>query len=265
MNAHLQKRTFEILEAADDGDRLSYSVDLALASLIVLNVLAAIVQTVDPVYKAYGVWFDGFELISVIIFSLEYLLRVWSCTVSSAFAETVKGRIRFMLTPMAIIDLLAIVPFFLTAMSFDFRMLRAIRMVRLLRILKIARYSETLQLLARVMINRKNELLVTMLAVTVLLIFASTLMYYAERDVQPEQFSSIPASMWWGVATLTTVGYGDIYPVSPLGKALGAGIAVLGIGLFALPAGILGSGFVEAMEKKHRQKEVCPHCGEHLE
>ena len=261
MSTRRQKRTYELLKAAGEGDRTSFAVDVALATLIVFNVLAAIVQTVEPVYDAYRAWFDGFELFSVIVFSLEYLLRVWACTVSPAYEHPVRGRIRFALSPMAVIDLLAIIPFFLSALPFDLRMLRAIRMIRLLRILKIARYSETLQMLGSVIYARRNELLVTTLAVTVLLIFASTLMYYAEREVQPELFSSIPAAMWWGVATLTTVGYGDIYPISPLGKLIGAAIAVLGIGLFALPAGILGSGFVEAMEKKHKQPPICPHCG----
>jgi voltage-gated potassium channel len=149
--------------------------------------------------------------------------------------------------------------------SVDLRTLRAIRLIRLLRVLKIARYSESLQLLGRVLLSRRSELFITLVAVTVLLVVSSTLMYYAERDAQPEQFSSIPAAMWWGVETLTTIGYGDILPVTVTGKIINSFIALLGIGLFALPAGILGSGFVEELQRRRRPPARCPKCGYDLD
>jgi len=145
---------------------------------------------------------------------------------------------------------------------FDLRMLRAIRLFRLFRVFKISRYSKTLRTLINVFNIVKEELALTLFVVIVLLIFASSAIYYAEHDAQPENFPSIPASMWWAIVTLTTVGYGDVYPVTPVGKVLAGFIALLGIGLVALPAGIIASGFEEEIRRQRRGKTVvCPKCG----
>jgi voltage-gated potassium channel len=261
----MRRRVFTLLSTAESGDRASRMVDVFLAVLIVANVLAAIFQTVESLYQAWHVWFDAFEIASVAVFTAEYALRIWSCTTDPRYRSPIGGRLRFALTPLLLIDLLAIAPFYLSSViTLDLRMLRAVRLVRLLRVLKIARYSESLQVLGRVLVAKRQELLVTLVPVGVLLVIASTLMYYTERDAQPDQFSSIPAAMWWGVATLTTVGYGDVFPVTAAGKVIAAFIALLGIGLFALPAGILGSGFVEELQRKRQPPEQCPHCGRSL-
>ena len=261
----IKRRVHTLLSVAEAGDRASRSVDVFLATLILLNVLAAILQTVESLYQAWPRFFDNFELCSVIVFTAEYVLRVWSCTSSPAFAAPVAGRLRFAATFFPLVDLLAIAPFYLSAfVVLDLRMLRAVRLIRLARIFKIARYSESLQLLGRVLVAKRSELLITLTAAAILLVVASTLMYYAERDVQPDAFSSIPAAMWWGVTTLTTVGYGDVYPTTTLGRFIAAIDALLGIGLFALPAGILGSGFVDELQSRKRKPTKCPHCGEEL-
>src|SRR5688572_7999302 len=158
---------------------------------------------------------------------------------------------------MAIVDLLAVAPFYLAFIHLDLRVLRALR---LFRVLKLTRYSRSLQMLASVLRAKRGELAVTLFAIVLALLMASSLIYYVERDHQPDKFESIPAAMWWGVATLSTVGYGDVYPITALGKLIGALVALLGIGLFALPAGILGSGFIEEIQRS-RTKAICPHCG----
>jgi len=260
----LKKKVWQILEIAQPNDKLSRAFDAFLLALISLNVLATIVGTVDRVQHRFGVYLDWFELVSVLVFSVEYLGRVWACTVESAYSRPFRGRVRFVFTPLAIIDLLAIVPFYLPFLGADFRFLRTFRLVRLLRMLKLARYMNSLRLMGRVFRSKKEELLAALGLLAVLLIITSSAMYYVEHSVQPETFSDIPTSMWWAVSTLTTVGYGDIYPVSPLGRLLGSIVAILGIGVFALPTAILGSGFLEEVQKRKR-KRTCPHCGKHLD
>jgi len=150
-----------------------------------------------------------------------------------------------------LIDLLAILPFYLPMIiPLDLRFIRAIRLLRLFRIFKIGRYSKSLNVLKDVIRNKKEELVLIIFVVLIMLVIFSSLMYFVERDVQPEAFASIPHAMWWAIITLTTVGYGDVYPITVLGKILGAMIAFLGIGMFALPAGILGSGLIEAIQKR---------------
>lgn len=149
--------------------------------------------------------------------------------------------------------------------SFDMRFIRGIRLFRLIRLLKIGRYSSSLRTLINVLKRKKEELIISVFSIFILLIIVSSLMYFIEHKAQPEAFSSIPASMWWGIITLTTVGYGDVYPVTIVGKLYGSFIAFLGIGLFALPAGILASGFAEEIhQSKVDNSETCPHCGKSL-
>ncbi len=258
-----QRRTYRILEKAAQGDLVSRWVDLFLITLIVLNVLVVILETVVALKARFGLFFHYFDLISIAIFSVEYLLRVWACTVDRRFRSPIVGRLKYMLTPMAVIDLLAVAPFFLLFLSFDSRFLRAARLLRLVRLLKIGRYSESFRTFANVLRAKKEELVINVLVVLVLLVIASSLMYHVEHERQPGAFSSIPAAMWWGVATLTTVGYGDVYPMTSGGKVLGAVIAILGIGTVALPTGILASGFAEEMNRRRSRRECCPHCGRH--
>jgi voltage-gated potassium channel len=151
-------------------------------------------------------------------------------------------------------------------MPFDLRFLRAIRLIRILRLFKLGRYNESIQQFGRVIRAKKAELLTTVFIIFILLIVASSLLYYVEHAAQPEKFSSIPEAMWWGVVTLTTVGYGDIYPITGLGRFLGAIISLLGIGLFALPTGLLSAGFVEEIGRKRAKTQAkCPKCGEIIE
>ena len=262
---HIREHVYYFLEPGDDTGR---AIDVAIIVLIFLNVVALILETVESVYSAHQAAFAAFEYISIAVFSIEYILRIWSCTTNTRYAHPLSGRLRFIVSPLGVIDLLAILPFFLPFFGVDLRFVRTVRILRIFRIVKLARYSHALRLLGHVVHQRKEELLSIFFVLLTLLIISSSLMFFAEHSVQPKVFSSIPTTMWWGIVTLTTVGYGDAYPITPLGQTIGAIIAILGIGMFALPAGILGAGFTEELEKMRQNKEDelthCPHCGEPL-
>ncbi len=256
MVKRIKKRLYEILEIAAVGDMASKLFDIFIMTLITLNVIAVILATVERVDSQYQYYFRIFEIFSVTIFTIEYLLRLWTCTINKNFRNSVTGRIKYILTPFAIIDLLAILPFYLPMIiPLDLRFVRAVRLFRLFRLFKMGRYSKAIFILKKVLKEKKEELILVIFVVFLLLIIFSSLMYFIEKEAQPEAFSSIPEAMWWGIITLTTVGYGDVYPITPLGKILGALIAFLGIGMFALPAGILGSGLVEVVRGKEMNND----------
>jgi len=261
----LRGHIYTLLEVAQEGDRASRIIDLALVVLIAANIVAVIAET-EPGLSAYSNLFRLFEIVSVAIFSVEYILRLWSCPEQREYSLERMSRLRFAARGMMIIDLLAILPFYLGLLVpavrvVDLRFLRTLRLIRVFRIFKLARYSSAMRLLGCVLKAKKEELGIAVVVVLILLILASSLMYFVEHAAQPEVFPSISAAMWWGVATLTTVGYGDVVPVTAPGKLLGTIVAVLGIGLFALPAGILASGFAAELERDEASKLRCPHCG----
>lgn len=261
----IKNRIYEILEVAAPSDLPSRIFDIFIMTLISLNITATVLETVKSLSSLYMIFFRSFEIFSVLIFTIEYVLRIWSCSINIKYENPILGRIRFALTPLIIIDLLAILPFYLPMLiPFDLRFLRILRLIRIFRVFKMGRYSQAFRMIANVIKAKQEELLITIFVVIVLLIIASSLMYLIENKIQPEIFSSVPKAMWWGVATLTTVGYGDIYPLTPLGKFLGAIISLLGIGLFALPAGFLASGFSEEIKNRKKKQIFCPHCGKDI-
>jgi len=259
----LRKRIDEVVTVGRPGDKLNKAFGIFIVTLIGLNVVALIAESVKSIHAFCPQVFRIFELVSVIIFTVEYVARLWSCVEKPAYHKPISGRLRFAVTPLALIDLLAILPFYLPFTGLDLRFLRILRMMRIFRIAKLGRYSQSLQILNRVMAAKKEQLLCTVFVLVLLVIVAASLLYYAENHVQPEAFSSIPAAMWWAVSTLTTVGYGDIYPMTALGKFMASIIAILGIGMFALPTGILGAGFVEEMAQ-NQKPTLCPHCGKEI-
>jgi len=261
----VRRRVWEIIEVAKAGDKASRAFDVFILSLIFLNVLAVIIGTVGSVEARYGKLLWVFEVFSVAVFSVEYVGRLWSCTADERYKGPIIGRVRLACHPMVIIDLLAILPFYLPFWGVDLRILRVLRMLRVIRVAKLGRYYSSLNLIKQVLYAKRQELVLTSSIMGLLLVVSSSVLYYCENEVQPERFSSIPATMWWAVATLTTVGYGDLYPVTVMGKIFAAVISILGIGMFALPTGILGAGFVEAIQKSKKERERCPHCGKALE
>ncbi|OFW60687.1 MAG: potassium channel protein [Actinobacteria bacterium RBG_16_64_13] len=266
----VKKRVHDILVITYPHDQAARAFGFFIITLIVLNVMAVILQTVKSLNDSYEAVFYYFEMASVIIFSVEYLFRSWSCTVDEKYSHPLWGRLRYAVTPLALIDLIAIAPFyplaFLGVKTVDTTFVRALRLFRLMRLFKTTRYFQSFQILARVLRAKKEQILVAALVVVILLVLLSSLMYFIERSAQPEKFSSIPAAMWWGVSTMTTVGYGDVYPVTVTGKVVGAIISLLGIALFAMPAGMLASGFAEELQaRRGQQRRRCPHCGRELE
>lgn len=260
---NIRKRTWQILEIAETGDRLSRAVDWFILGLIFLNVVAVILGSVSSIQENWAAELHLFEIVSVVVFTLEYLGRLWGCVEAKGSGSGLKTRLRHIFRPMTVVDLLAILPFFLPFVGADLRSLRALRMLRILRMAKVARYYDSLDLIRQVFRSRKEELILTTSLMGMLLIVSATLLFSCENAAQPDVFSSIPATMWWSIATLTTVGYGDIYPITAVGRVFASVIAILGIGMFALPTGILGAGFVEEIQKK-KQGKCCPHCGKEI-
>ncbi len=247
----LKRRLFQVLEAGQAGDSISRVVDTALVVLIIANVLAVLVGTVDSIADKHGSALTAFEWFSVAIFSIEYGLRLWVCERNPIWRSygPFVGRLRFAMTPMALIDLVAILPFYL-AILIPGMDLRALRVFRLLRLFKLVRYSPALVTMGRVVALEWRALSASLLVMMALLVTASTAMYYVEGDDQPEAFASIPAAMWWAVATLTTVGYGDVVPVTFPGRLIGGIVMVFGLGMFALPIDIIASGFANEIHRR---------------
>lgn len=250
-----------------DGSQtvVARTVRFALAALILANVLAVIFETVPDFAARHAWWFASFENVSLVVFSVEYLLRLW-CAGEHAHFSGPFGRLRWMLTPGALVDLLAIAPALLLSGT-DLRVVRVLRLARLLRIAKLGRYSVALRTLRHVVQQKAPDLLSMAFVLLILLVLSSAMMFHLENEAQPAAFSSIPTTMWWGIVTLTTIGYGDMSPITVEGRMLGAVVAVLGIGMFALPAGLLGSAFVDELSKQrlagiahNAAKRRCPHC-----
>lgn len=241
----------EIMFTARDDDYIARAVDIVLIVLISLNVLAVILESVKSLEAAFQPYFFAFEVFSVIVFTVEYLLRVWTIVDNPwrpCADEPVMGRLRYVFSLMALIDLLAILPFYLGFLiGADLRILRALR---LLRIFKLTRYSSAMTLLFQVFREEKRTISAALFVSILLMFVASTLAYLVENQAQPDVFSSIPAAMYWAIITMTTVGYGDMVPVTIVGKFLGALIGLLGLGMVALPAGILASGFNNALHRR---------------
>ena len=262
----IQQRIFELLEVAHPDDTASRVTDLFLFVLIAFNVLAVILETVDDLAAQFAPIFLFFEVFSVAVFSVEYVLRLWTCTKDERYAHPLIGRLKFAASWPAVVGLachLAVLsphvlgnrlthdpglallppPAFLETEPL-FRIDANLRQSAAQRTRRVARGAVRRRRVAH---------------------HGSSFLYIVEHDAQPEIFSSIPSAMWWGVATLTTVGYGDAYPITPLGRFLGAIVAIMGVGMFALPAGILASGFAREMDKRRGEPEACPHCGKPLE
>ena len=246
------------------GDKF---VEYFISWLIIINMIAIILESYKGINTSYFLYFNILEIFSIIVFSIEYLLRIWISDLIFPDISPTRARVKYITSFMGVVDLISILPFFLPYfIKIDLRILRTLRLFRLLRLLKLNRYFKSLSVIKNVIVKTKSEILVTVFMVFILLILASTLMYNIEKNAQPEAFQNIGQAMWWAVATLTTVGYGDIYPITGLGKILSAFIALLGIGIVALPTGIISSAYIEEIRELRTKKEICncPHCGKEI-
>jgi len=269
MEQPIKTQVYEIIESRIHDHPLGRLIAGTLVLLILINVIAAVLETDTPMYQAYGSLFDLLAAFSVVVFTVEYIIRVWCCTENPLYCDPVRGRLRYMATPVALIDLFCVVPFFMAPfLAATPGVVQFIRFLRIFWILKMNHYSRALKTLGRVFAAKRGEIFMGFFIMLVLLILGSAMIYFAEHDAQPQKFSSVIASLWWGIETMATIGYGDMVPVTPLGKFIAGVVALVGVGLFALPAGIFASGFVEEIHRKKERDtplQVCPHCGKKID
>jgi voltage-gated potassium channel len=238
-----RRQVHDILEVGGDAHPIGRVINVFIIVLIFLNAIAFAAETVDGLAVRYELFFHAFNVFSVIVFSIEYVLRLWSSVEIPMLSRMLRwrARLRFASRPLMLIDLFAVLPWYLQPfLPVD---LRVLRVLRLFRLLKLVRYSPALQTLGRVIADEYSALLGALLVILVLLLFASTAIYFLENEAQPDKFGSIPAAAWWAMATLTTVGYGDVVPITPFGKLLGGVVMLLGVGMIALPVAIIATGF----------------------
>jgi voltage-gated potassium channel len=260
----LRAKVYHTLIRSEKKGDLSWYVDLFIITLIFANVIVIFISSINEIALEYEVIFRYFEYFTIIIFTIEYILRLWTANLDPAYKNSFLGTLKYAVSPMAIIDFLAILPFYLTFVGIDLRLIRIFRVFRIFRLFKIVRYVSALNVINDVVRQKREELIISVIFISILLVVSSTVMYHIENEAQPEAFSSIPQTMWWGIATLTTVGYGDIYPITPMGHLLGGIIALFGIGMFALPTGILASGFSQEIARRKKTGATCPCCGQKL-
>ena len=253
----IQKRVYEILGQAQNGDKVSSFVDRFLTILIITNVLAVSLESVETIGSAFRQEFAAFEMFSIIVFGTEYILRLWSAVAkeNSAHKTPFGKRIEYILSFNGLVDLAALLPS-LISMFVGSADLRWIRVVRILRLLKMSNYSTALEDLGSAIYEERQSFLAALYLFTLALFIASALMYVLEHQAQPEAFASIPESMWWALITLTTVGYGDVSPITTLGKMVGALTALIGVCTVALLTGIIASAFTSQIEKRKALMEA---------
>ena len=228
------------------------SFDKFIYLLITANVIAMILDSHQFIHEAYGDLFYQFEFASIVIFSFEYLFRVYSAYKNEKF----KGAINYIFSFFGLIDLFSILPFYLNQfVKVDGRFLRILRLFRLTRIFKLGRESKSLKLFVKALSAVKGELKFTLFLSVLTILFSASAIYYLENEAQPEKFSSITESIWWATVSLATVGYGDVYPITVGGKIFASIISLVGIGVGAIPTGIISASFVEEIIAQNRKKK----------
>jgi voltage-gated potassium channel len=262
----MKKAIYELVERGSFGKKYNLFFDYFIASLIILNVIAIAIEslsTLDPIHLKI---LKDFEIVSLLIFTIEYSLRIYVADLKYPRKTKIQSIFAFVLSPLGLIDLFAILPFYIPfILPFDLRFIRLFRLLRFIRVFKIARYNKALNLIVAVLKEKRSELAMTFFVAFIILVVSSFMMYFVENPVQPKVFTNIFSSFWWALSTLTTVGYGDIYPVTDLGKIISAFVSLLGIGIVALPTGIISSGFISKLSSSKTSKMVCPHCKQEFE
>ncbi len=246
----LRRSVHAVIEGGRRGYLPGRVFNAVLMTTIVINVATVVLGTLPDIPAWVHLLFERIELASVALFTVEYVLRLWVSIDDPhrQFRHPLFGRLRYAVTPMAIIDLIAIAPFFLghfTGIEPEFALL-----LRVLRLAKMIHFTGAFEMIGAVLVRERRSLFACAGVVSTLLVIVSTLAYLAERSAQPEKFGSIPTAMYWGLVTLSTVGYGDLAPITPIGRVIGGISVVLGVMCFAMPAGILASGFIEEVRRR---------------
>lgn len=256
-----REKLFNILHNPSAQNNLARYVSYVLVFLIVTNALCVALETVAWLWVAYKRLFIGFEVLSAAIFTVEYLARLWVCVEQPRFSDPVKGRLRYAFTPLPVLDLLVLCTF-LT--PFDLRFLRIARIFRLLKVLHMENFDASLRHIAIGLQKRKGLIIVSVTLMVICIYAASAVVYQLEHTVQPTVFTSIPATFWWGIETLTTIGYGDMIPKTPIGRLFSGFICIFGIGIFALPMAIVTAVIIEASAYE-TEPYLCKNCGQSIE
>ncbi len=225
--------------------------DRLIYLLISVNVLAMILESHENLRLAYGQQFFYFELASILVFSFEYLYRIYHAYRSGGS----QGIVSYVFSVFGLIDLISILPFYLNQfLTLDGRFLRILRLFRLTRLFKFGRKSESLKVFTKALEAVKSELLFTLFLSILTILFSASAIYYLEYDAQPDKFSSISEAIWWATISLATVGYGDVYPITIGGKIFATLISLVGIGVVAIPTGVISASFVEQINKQKEKK-----------
>ncbi len=245
----IRRQVFLIIHDKHPNKKVELTFRVFITVLIFLSIISIMLATVENFRDEYYDYLHGFELFTVGVFTIEYILGLWCAVEEEKYRHPFFGRLRYMGSWFALIDLLAILPFyFRTFTSVDLRFIRVVRLLRIFRLLQLPTYAKSLSMILRVLKKRKTDLVTAFFLIAVVLIITSSIMFYVEHDAQPKVFSSIPATLWWGVVTLTTTGYGDIFPITTLGKILGSIISITCIGFLTLPAAIFTVGFFDEIQ-----------------
>lgn len=289
----LENALYYIVDEKDESNKLSKSFNYFLMVLIILSVGEMALETDDEIFVPYRTYFNIFDFFTVMVFSVEYFIRIFTAHLN----PDNKGKTRwesirsYIFSFAGMIDLVSILPFYFNFTNLDLRVLRMLRLMRFFRVFKITRYNDSMKLVVDVIKDKSSEIGVIMGLIVIIMIISSFIMFYAEHDTQPEAFPNVLGCLWWAVVTMTTIGYGDVYPITLIGKIVGSIMALLGIGLVAMPTGIISAGFLEKVnEKKEKklaiaeekrkneekaagehpaaaddQKHYCPYCGHRLD
>ncbi|MEC8147664.1 MAG: ion transporter [Pseudomonadota bacterium] len=252
-----RQRIMEVVNAAKPDDPVSRMCDVLLSILIILNLVAVCLESVETINQQFRLALLYFEIFSVSIFALEYSLRIWSAADNKKLRgnSALKKRCDYIFSFTGLIDLMAILPSILP-LIFGGIDLRWLRILRLVRLLKISHYSSALEDFFSALYEERKSFFATIYLLSVALFLSSSLVYLAENEVQPEEFKSIPHAMWWSLITLTTVGYGDVSPITPVGKIVGAFTALMGVCTVALLTGIVASAFANQLARKRQMFEA---------
>jgi len=252
----LRRRVYLALTGGLSGAGRMTATNKLIILLIVASIGFAIFESEEVVRGPHSWVFQLAETTFALVFATEYLARLWSCAEDPRY-RGLRGRLRFALTPAALVDLLALTPLFFAAIGSEAFVLRVLRLVRILRLARIGRYSNAANAIRQAVRLRRYELAVSLLAGLALMLVAAAGLYVIEGADQPDKFGSIPRAMWWSISSLT-VGYGDVYPITVLGRVFASLVAVIGVALIAVPTGIITTAFAEVLAKADAEASTPP-------